>query len=245
MYQVAVILTDAKRRILWVNEDFTHITGYSYEEAIGRIPGNILQGPLTEAEAIKEIRDGLRQMVPTKADLINYRKDGEVYKCKLVIHPIFDDENELTNFIAFEVDGDKVPSDAQIPLLNLGQRYSSSSLKGLDEVKLYERIKTKLEAEELYLNPNLSLKSLSDLLDTNTKYLSQVVNHCSGQNFQQFINEYRIERVKQLLCEGVHTYLTLFGVAQQCGFKNKSTFYKVFKDLTGSTPKDFIETNRA
>lgn len=241
MYQIAVILTDAKRRILWVNDDFTHITGYTYEEAIGRVPGNLLQGPLTEEEAIEQIRTGLRNMVSVKSDITNYRKNGSSYLCKLVIHPVFANEKELTNFIAFEVDGDEVGEDADIPLLDINQKYRSSSLKGIDELKLYSRIRAILEIEELYLDPSLSLKTLADKLDTNTKYLSQVVNHCSGHNFQQFINTYRIERVKYQLNEGAHEFLTLFGVAQQCGFKNKSTFYKVFKDITGLTPKEFLE----
>ncbi|MEL6657295.1 MAG: helix-turn-helix domain-containing protein [Bacteroidota bacterium] len=241
MYQIAVILTDARRRILWVNEDFTHITGYTYEEVVGRIPGDLLQGPLTEEEAIEKIRSGLRNMVPVKSDITNYRKNGSSYLCKLVIHPVFANERELTNFIAFEVDGDEVGADKEIPLLNIDQKYRSSSLKGIDELKLYSRIRAILEIEELYLDPSLSLKTLADKLETNTKYLSQVVNHCSGHNFQQFINTYRIERVKYRLNEGAHEFLTLFGVAQQCGFKNKSTFYKVFKDITGLTPKEYLE----
>jgi PAS domain S-box-containing protein len=241
MYQIAVILTDARRRILWVNEDFTHITGYSYEEALGRIPGDLLQGPLTEEEAINQIRSGLKSMVPVRSDITNYRKDGKPYLCKLVIHPVFANEKELTNFIAFEVDGDKIGNDEDIPFLNLDQKYRSSSLKGIDEVRLYARIRAELELEELYLDPNLSLKSLADKLETNTKYLSQVVNHCSGHNFQQFINTYRIERVKYLLMEDSLSNLTLFGIAQQCGFKNKSTFYKVFKEITGLTPKEYMQ----
>lgn len=241
MYQIAVILTDASRRILWVNDDFTHITGYTYEEAVGRIPGDLLQGPLTEDEAIEQIRSGLRNMVSVKSDITNYRKNGSSYLCRLVIHPVFANEKELTNFIAFEVDGDEVGNETNIPLLQINEKYRSSSLKGIDELKLYSRIRATIEMEELYLDPSLSLKTLADKLDTNTKYLSQVVNHCSGHNFQQFINTYRIERVKYRLVEGAHEYLTLFGVAQQCGFKNKSTFYKVFKDITGLTPKDYLE----
>lgn len=242
MYQIAVILTDAKRRILWVNEDFTSITGYSHEEAIGRIPGDLLQGPLTEKEAIDHIRDGLRRPSSVKADLINYRKNGEPYSCSLVIHPIFTKEKEeLTNFIAYEVDGDKIQDTTNIPILQADNKYSSSSLKGIDELKLYSRIRAILENERLYLDANLSLRTLADRLDTNTKYLSQVVNHCSGHNFQQFVNTYRIQSVKARLAEGAHNALTLFGVAQQCGFKNKSTFYKVFKDVTNLTPREYLE----
>lgn len=241
MYHVAVILTDARRKILWVNEDFTAITGYSFEEAVGRVPGEVLQGPKTEKEAIRQIRQGLKDMVSVKAAITNYRKNGEAYLCKLVIHPVFSDHDDLINFIAFEVDSSQVEDDEDIPLLQLNRKYQSSSLKGVEEIKLYGRIRQIVESKKLYLQPDLSLRLLADELDTNTKYLSQVVNHCSGQNFQRFINAYRIQEVKDSLQAKAHLNLTLFGVAQQCGFKNKSTFYKVFKDITNQTPKEFLE----
>lgn len=237
---IAVILTDAQRKILWVNEDFTEITGYTLTEVIGRKP-SLLQGPKTEREAIARIRRSLEHMVPFKEEITNYRKNGESYLCKLVIHPVFNRRQELSNFIAFEVDGDVVKDTGHIPLLQLEEKYSSSSLKGVEEVKLYFRVKTLLEEEKLYLDPDLSLKDVADKLHTNTKYLSQVVNHHAGCNFQHFINIYRIEEVKAKITDDDFRNLTLFGIALQCGFKNKSTFYKVFKEISGQTPKQFIK----
>ncbi|PSR14246.1 MAG: AraC family transcriptional regulator [Bacteroidetes bacterium] len=242
MQPVVILLTDARRKILWVNKDFTKITGYTYDEAVGKIPGDLLQGPLTEREAIELIRSGLKDMVAVKADLTNYRKDGIPYLCKLIIHPVFSPNNELTNFIAFEVDGTHTSlPEAEQALVQFNDKYRSSSLKGLAEIRLFGRIKTIMEEEKLYLNPNLSLKTLAHKLDSNTKYLSQVVNQCTKQNFQQFINSYRLASVKECLAQGEQAYLTLFGIAQQCGFKNKSTFFKVFKETVGKTPKAYLE----
>lgn len=237
---IAVILTDAAKRILWVNDDFTEITGYSLPEVVGRSPGKLLQGPDTEAEAVQKIRHGLKNNVPFRGEITNYRKNGEEYLCRLVIHPIFDDSQELVNFIAFEVDGNAVNEEVALPLLQLGEKYSSSSLKGTEEIKLFFRLKDTIHKEKLYLKPGLTLKSVADCLNTNTKYLSQVVNHHMGINFQTFINQLRIEEVKQKMKEEEYCNLTLFGIALQCGFKNKSTFYKVFKDIVGKTPKEFL-----
>lgn len=240
MYPIAVILTDAQKKILWVNEDFTVITGYTYEEAIRRIPGDLLQGPKSEERVIQRIRESLNYKESIQTTITNYRKNGEAYLCKLVIHPVFSSHNELTNFIAFEIDTSLVPEDEDIPLMLLRKKYRSSSLKGMDEWRLYHRVRIAMEEEQLYLDPAFSLKSLSKHLDTNTKYLSQAVNHCCGQNFQQFVNTYRISLVKELLLGEGYSHLTLFGLAQECGFKNKSTFFKVFKDITGITPKEFL-----
>lgn len=241
---IAVILTDPNQKIIWVNEDFTSITGYSLGEAIGRIPGKILQGPKTEPAVVARIRKALQLKVPLKEQLVNYRKNGEEYVCKLVIHPVFNRNNELINFIAFEVEGDGDLDDETIPLLNLSEKYRSSSLRGIDEIKLYNQLKKLMEVDKLYLSADLTLKTLADLLDTNTKYLSQVVNHQAGLNFQQFVNYYRVDEAKRKITTDSLSNLTLYGIALQCGFKNKSTFYKVFKELTGFTPKDFVKSER-
>lgn len=241
---IAVILTDEKRKIIWVNEDFSHITGYSITEVIGKKP-SILQGPRSEKSAIQRIRRGLEQLVPLKDEITNYRKNGEEYLCKLVIYPIFNEEQELIHFIAFEVDGDVVKDESDIPLLNLQDKYRSSSLKGLDEVKLYYSLKEMMSDKKMFLNPDLSLKEVADRLATNTKYLSQVVNHQAGTNFQHFLNTYRVEEVKSKILDTNYQHLTLFGIALQCGFKNKSTFYKVFKEIEGQTPKAYIKQMRS
>ncbi len=237
---IAVILTNAERKILWVNDDFTHITGYALNEVLGKKP-SLLQGPESEEEAISRIREGLSELMPIKDEVTNYRKNGEAYLCKLVIHPILDADHNLTNFIAFEVDGNAVQDESILPLLSSEEKYKSSSLRGVEEIKLYYRLRDLLRTEHNYLDPDLSLKYVADELATNTKYLSQVVNRQSGHNFQYFINTYRIEEVKQKILDKNFQHLTLYGIARQCGFKNKSTFYKVFKEITGSTPKAFIK----
>ncbi len=241
MNQVAVILTDARRRILWVNRDFEAITGYEIGEVIGMSPGQILQGPRTEPDALERIRQGLAREEPFKETITNYRKNGECYECKLVIHPIHNDDKELVNFLAFEVDSGAVKNENRISLLNLKDRYRTSSLRGLDELHLFERIKEIMVEDGLYLDADLTLRKLSNRLDTNTKYLSQVINHHGGSNFLSFINAYRIDAIIRRIKAGDFRQHTFYGIAQRCGFKNKSTFYKVFRDVIGMTPKAYAD----
>ncbi len=238
---IAVILRDSQRRIQWVNYDFTIITGYQMEEVIGQTPGKLLQGPDTEQDAIERIRLALRKRYPLKDVLTNYRKNGDPYPCKLVIYPIFDFAGTLQNFIAFEVDGNEVPDESDIPMLQLKDKYGSSSLKGTNEIKLFNNLNVLLSKEKVYLNSELSLKQVADRLQTNTKYLSQVVNKHFGSNFQTYLNTFRVEEAKKKVLDPALSHLTLYGIALQCGFKNKSTFYKVFKDITGLTPRAFIK----
>lgn len=241
---IAVILTDSKKQILWVNDGFTFITGYTPREAIGNIPGKLLQGPESEFEVIQRMRKALDEHVPVREQINNYRKNGEIYPCRLVIYPVFDQQKQLTNFIAFEVDGDEVPEDAPIPLLDLSLKYKNSGLSKFEGTRIYEALVQLLEREKIHLDPDLSLKQTADRLMTNTKYLSQVVNQFTGNNFQQFVNTYRIEAVKAKINDPQFKNLTLYGISLYCGFKNKSTFYKVFKEITGLTPKAFMEKYR-
>lgn len=236
---IAVILTDAERKIQWVNDDFTSITGYTLTEVIGKKP-SILQGKDSDPDTIQRIHYGLEEKIPIKEKILNYRKDGTPYFCNLVIHPVFNAKHVLTNFIAFEIDGN-IHSDEGLNLLQLNDKYKTSSLKGIGELKLYSKLCQVIIENELYLDPDLSLRSVADRLSTNTKYLSQVVNRQAGVNFQQFINKYRVDKVKEKLNKKEFQNLTLYGVALKCGFKNKSTFYKVFKDITGETPRSYLK----
>ncbi len=236
---VAVVLTDANRCIQWVNHDFTLMTGYSLQDVLGKKP-SILQGEKTNPEDVKRLRSNLDAKQAFKDSILNYTKTGEEYQCNFVIHPVYNDYGVLTNFLAFEVDASKI-DDSTIPLLQLREKYSTSSMKPNDQTSLYIRLCSVVQSEKLYLNPDLSLRDLANRLHTNTRYLSQVINSLSGFNLQHFINTHRIEDVKRhVMSENFENY-TLYGIAQLCGFKNKSTFYKVFKEVTGVTPKDFIK----
>lgn len=242
VHNTSVILTDAKRRIIWVNDQFEVMTGYQKRELIGKSPGSILQGPESNKETILRIRKALAEEKPFEDALINYRKNGEAYVCQLAIHPIHDHQQNLINFLALETEGKMEEfgtiDPAQIHTV-LPRRYESSSLRGINEIQLFERVLYVMRREKLYLNPQLTLRMLSAELETNIKYLSQVINLHSGTNFLGFVNSYRLEEFKRRILAGDSKHTTLFGIAQRCGFKNKSTFFKVFRDQKGMTPKAF------
>lgn len=238
--QVTIILTDSSKRILWVNQNFPNLTGYSFGEALGRTP-KFLQGVNTEKDKLLEINRALTDQIPIKSIITNYKKSGKPYSCELIIYPIFNTKSELCNFISFERDVtyEKEIDDQVLP--SLDGKYYTSSLKGNKELEIYFSLRETLEREELYLKPDITISEVSKILKTNTKYLSQVINNIAQRNFLQFINEYRIEHYKRILSREKLEHLTLFGLALQSGFKNKSTFYKVFKEVTGITPREYLQ----
>ncbi|QJW88949.1 PAS domain-containing protein [Spirosoma taeanense] len=96
-----LVLTDLSKTILWTSRSFLTMTGYSSSEAIGHTP-KLLQGPDTDSATMLRVRDSLRRASSVKADLLNYRKNGESYICRVQIDPLYDKQGELTHFLAIE-----------------------------------------------------------------------------------------------------------------------------------------------
>ncbi|MEY4902335.1 MAG: hypothetical protein RLZZ292_150 [Bacteroidota bacterium] len=118
-----------------------------------------------------------------------------------------------------------------------------SEKQGLSEDLLpyKEKITLLFKKEKIYLNPELSLSDLAQRLKTNTSILSQVINNGFGKNFNDFVNEFRVNAVKLKIQDAEHQHLSLLGIAFESGFNSKATFNRAFKKLTGSTPNDFAK----
>lgn len=99
----AVIITDEKRNILWVNEGFTRITGHRPEEVIGRTPA-MLQAQETDPGAIELMHTCLTAGEGCRLEILNRRKDGKQIWMDLDIQPLHDDAGRLTGFISIQSD---------------------------------------------------------------------------------------------------------------------------------------------
>ena len=87
-----------------------------------------------------------------------------------------------------------------------------------------------------WLEPELTLAELAHRLRTNTSLLSHVINTGCGQNFNDFVNRYRVAEAERKLQDPRLAHYSLVGIALESGFNSKSTFNRVFKKLTGRTP---------
>lgn len=100
-YYEALVVTNVKQEIYWVNEGFVTMTGYSEEHALGKKP-NFLQGKNTPENVRRDIREHLIANKPYAGTIVNYRKNQEEYVCNVKIIPIMNDKDKVTHFIAFE-----------------------------------------------------------------------------------------------------------------------------------------------
>lgn len=104
----AVIITEASlsdegSRIVYINNAFTKMTGYSREEVLG-VTHRILHGPRTNREELAKIRRALVKRIPATAELINYRKDGSEFWVNFSIVPIVNENNIITHHISIQRD---------------------------------------------------------------------------------------------------------------------------------------------
>jgi AraC-like DNA-binding protein len=107
-----------------------------------------------------------------------------------------------------------------------------------------EKWKAKIEhlmrQEKLYLNSELTLTELSNKLGTHNSLISNVINMGFEKNFNDFINEFRVNLFKDKIIDPQLKHLSLLGIAFECGFNSKSTFNRAVKKATGISPSDFL-----
>ena len=104
--RMPMLITDPSRPdnpIVFVNDAFSKLTGYARAEILGR-NCRFLQGPETDRADVARIRDAIERRVPIEIDLLNHKKDGEVFWNRLLISPVFDEDGRLTYFFASQFD---------------------------------------------------------------------------------------------------------------------------------------------
>ena len=103
---VGITITDPTRPdnpMVYVNDRFVEMTGYSREESIG-VNCRFLQGPDTEESSVEELREAIDADEPTSVELLNYRKDGTEFWNRVSIAPISDADGTVTHWVGFQED---------------------------------------------------------------------------------------------------------------------------------------------
>lgn len=118
-------------------------------------------------------------------------------------------------------------------------KYQYSSIRSEERSALLNQIRNYMDKHAPYKQPDLNLKQLAQLTGLPERHISQTINEQLGQNFSDFLNEYRVNEFKSQLNQPDNQHLSLLGIALDCGFNSKSTFNTVFKRFTGQTPSEF------
>jgi AraC-like DNA-binding protein len=172
--------------------------------------------------AIEGFSNSIETKVPFKFNLLNN-------KPALLLH-YASAETDKNDFIedadVIEIDNEPTDRKEDTGLLN---EWKPKILDLLGKDKAYE-------------DPELSLTQMAKQLGTNPSLLSKIINQGFQQNFNDFINNYRIEAVKEKLQSGEQKTQTLLGIAYDCGFNSKATFNRAFKKVNGVSPKEWLQS---
>jgi AraC-like DNA-binding protein len=104
--------------------------------------------------------------------------------------------------------------------------------------QLMQRIETLMEEQRLYLNSDLKMGDVASQLGVHQNEVSACINNNKGCSFSQFVNGYRVVHAQQLLHD--HPEKKMSHVALESGFANDTSFYRVFKTITGLTPSEWL-----
>lgn len=109
--------------------------------------------------------------------------------------------------------------------------------------KLQRLLLQQLQEEKIYLDEELTLGKLAEKISTTDKKLSTLLNQHMNTTFYDIINQYRIEAVKEKLVSDEFQHMSLLGIAFECGFNSKTSFYRIFKKDTGLSPSEYKRLN--
>ena len=125
------------------------------------------------------------------------------------------------------------------PITDVVQKQKSSPSIDNEKNRQIESLKDFMTSNKPYLDSSLTIQDLAEQVEMPVKELSALINLYMNKHFFDFINEYRIEKAKEILKDSSQKDLTILEILYQVGFNSKSSFSTSFKKHTGKTPTDF------
>ncbi len=119
------------------------------------------------------------------------------------------------------------------------KKYERSGLND-DKIKIYlQELKNLMNEDNLYQDCDLTLQQLANKLRISSHNLSQIINTQLNQNFFDFVNQYRVEKVKVDLLDPKKEHMKILSIGLDAGFNSKSSFNTIFKKHTKMTPSEY------
>lgn len=125
-----------------------------------------------------------------------------------------------------------IPPSEQTPA-----KYCSSNLDSERRNALADAVADVMENTEEFCDPDFSLDRLAKKVESNPKYVSQVINEVYGKNFSNFVNHYRIRTAATRLADQAgYGHLTIKAIGDSVGYRSATTFINAFRKINGMTP---------
>jgi len=107
------------------------------------------------------------------------------------------------------------------------------------------RIRNSMETHQLYLKQNLNIEDFARQVGIHYRDVSSIINKEFNTNFFEFVNEYRVNRAKQMLLDPEFAEMTILDILLESGFNSKSSFHRFFKRYTGMSAAEFRKKTSA
>jgi AraC-like DNA-binding protein len=120
---------------------------------------------------------------------------------------------------------------------------NQSALQPVLVEKIIFSLRSAMEQDKLFLDPELTVATIAEHTGIGQKHISAVLNQHMHKSFNEFVNGYRINGIRQRMLSGDAQHLTIAGMAYEGGFNSLPTFQRAFKSILGQTPKEFLADN--
>lgn len=106
----------------------------------------------------------------------------------------------------------------------------------------FKKLELLCKEQHIYTDSTLNREKIAEKLGISAGYVSQIINTITEDNFANYINQYRVEAVKEMISNSDYQNYNLLAMGLESGFTSKATFYKAFKKHTGQTPNEYKNT---
>jgi AraC-like DNA-binding protein len=147
-------------------------------------------------------------------------------------------QNATRTIESLQIDNDISSGKNKIAVVTT--KYQNSALDENVVSLIYKELVVLLDEKKPYINPDLKLSELADMLNVHPNNLSQVINSVTNKSFYDLINERRIGEFLHRVTLPENKKYTLLTLAFECGFNSKASFNRNFKKIVGKSPSDYL-----
>jgi PAS domain S-box-containing protein len=182
-FALPIIITDISGYIQWVNSAFTKLNGYSVEEAIGKMPGELVRSGKQDNGFYKIFWDTILSKKVWSGEIINRRKDGSLYYEEETITPVLDSEGNISNFIAIKIDiSDRKKAENELKLAR-----AQAEKANIAKSEFLSRMSHELRTPMNSILGFAQLLQMNELKPVQKKSVNHILN--SGTHLLNLINE--------------------------------------------------------
>ena len=149
---------------------------------------------------------------------------GLIFVFKFISYPV--------SLFQFDLENQAIPRE----------KYQGEMMTIEQAQKMIKIINNFMLEEKPFLDSNYTINQLSKEVGISSRELSKLLNQYLSQNFNDYINNFRIEEFKKLIKDAKNSKFSILSISMDAGFRSKSTFNTAFKKFTGITPSQYYKS---